>query len=180
MSRQVDLNELRNRVLSNQQSNTDLPNSPNRSVFVDKEGNIVLQPQSGEQRQLSRVPQKTFAANLTLDRQVVAQKLPSNTQEMQLDGITGWLYHITTELGDPYTMFAYHDGSLYQVLVVFPEVAGRYNVHNAHLFSDGSICFGEGGGLPTLEQAYAKSVLWATGFSVYLRHGLFPFSLNNL
>ncbi len=180
MTNQVDLNEVRNRVLTNQHSGTDLPNATDRSVFVDSEGNIILRPQAGTERQLSRVPQKTFAATVTADRQIVAQKLPNNTQELSVSGVTGWTYSITSELGDQYTMFAYSDGSLYQVMVLFPAVAGKFDVHDAHLFSDGRICFGDAGGLPTLEQAFAKSVLWATGFSSYLRTNLFPFSINNL
>ena len=180
MTNQVDLNEVRNRVLTNQHSGTDLPNATDRSVFVDSEGNIILRPQAGTERQLSRVPQKTFAATVTADRQIVAQKLPNNTQEMCVSGVTGWVYSITSELGDQYTMFAYSDGSLYQVMVLFPAVAGKFGQHDAHLFNDGRICFGEGGGLPTLEQAFAKSVLWATGFSSYLCTGQFPFSINNL
>ena len=180
MTRSVDLNELRNIVINNQQRGDNLPQSNDHSVFVDNEGNIVLQPESGQQRNLSRVPQKTFAVSVTQNRLVVVQKLPSNTQELTHDGVTGWLYQITSELGDNYTMFTHHDGSLYQVLVVFPEVAGKYGQHDAHLFNDGRICFGDEGGLPTLEQAYAKSILWATGFSSYLRTGMFPFSINNL
>ncbi len=159
MTSQVDLNEVRNRVLSNQQSGTDLPNSTDRSVFVDSEGNIILRPQPG---------------------QIVAQKLPNNTQEMFISGVTGWVYGIISELGDQYTMFTYSDGSLYQVMVLFPEVAGKFSQHDSHLFQDGRVCFGDEGGLPNLEQAYAKSVLWATGFSSYLRTGVFPFSINNV
>ena len=182
MSTPVDLNELRNRVLNNQSNDENLPSSPDRGVFVDNEGNIVMHPQRGERRQLSQVPQKTFAATLTMDRQTVAQKLPNNAREMQMNGVTGWVYNLESELSDLYTMFVYNDGSLYQVMVVFPEIAGKYGVHDAHLFDDGRICFGNdyGGGLPTLEQAYAKSVLWATGFSIYLRNNQFPFSINNL
>jgi len=178
----VDLNELRNRVLSTQQQGVDFPSNPDRNVYVDDEGNIVLNPRSAPGRTLSSVPQKTFAVSLVRDRQTVAQKMPANTQEMSVSGTTGWIYHITTELGDPYTLFAFHDGSAYQVMVVFPEVAGRYGAHDAHLFGNGCICFGDAlqGGLPTLEQAYAKSVLWANGFSVFLRTGQFPFSRNNL
>jgi hypothetical protein len=175
MTRQVDLNEVRNRVINNRGSGVDLPSSPNRSVYVDREGNIVTQPQAGEQRQLSQVPQKVFAASVTLDRQVVAQKLPSNTQEMNISGVTGWVYEIVSEIGDQYTMFIFHDGSLYQVMVLFPEVAGRYSPVEGHLFDNGVICLNQEHGCSTLEQAYAKSVLWASGFSVYLRTGQFPF-----
>lgn len=180
MSQQIDLNQLRITVLQNQQQGENLPSSPARNVFVDSEGSISVGNPGGQQQNLSRVPQSTFAASAIQDRRVVAQKLPSNTKEINVSGVTGWVYNITSELGDPYTMFLYNDGSLYQVKVVFPEVEGRYGQHDAHLFQDGSICFGDGGGLPTLEQAYAKSVLWATGFSAFLRTGNFPFSINNL
>ncbi len=179
MTHSVDLNELRNRVLENQQKGTDLPTSPARSVYVDQEGNITLNPQAGQQRSLSQVPQKTFAVSMQRDRQIVAQKLPSNTKQMKSNGVTGWLYEIKSELGEKYTMFAYFDGDLYQVMVVLPKVAGEYNPHNAHLYDDGRICFGLEGGLPTLEQAFAKSVLWANGFSIFLTTRHFPFSMNN-
>lgn len=174
MTRQVDLNELRNRVISNRQSGIDDPTSPDHAVFVDNSGNILTQPQPGQQRNLSRVPQKTFAANVTIDRQVVAQKLP-NAQEMHINGVTGWVYEITSEVGDSYTMFIFNDGSLYQVMVLFPEVAGHYSPSEGHLFPNGCICLNEEHGYPTLEKAYAKSVLWATGFSIYVRTGQFPF-----
>jgi hypothetical protein len=174
---QVDLNELRNRVISNQNSSVDLPSSNARKVFVDREGNICMDANSG--RPLSQVPQKTFAASLSSDRQTVASKLPSNTCETTCNGVTGWVYQIMSQLGDSFTMFAYNDGSRYQVMVAFPEVAGRYGQHDAHLFHDGRICFSNDSGMPTLEQAFAKSVLWATGFSVFLRTGKFPFSNNN-
>jgi len=171
---QVDLNQLRNQVLTDQQSNS------SGNVYTDPNGNIVLNPSTSQQRNLSRVPGKVFAASLTCDRQTVSQKLPSNAREIHHNGVTGWLYNIMSQLGDDYTLFAYNDGSQYQVLVVFPEVAGHYDVHDAHLFSDGRICLQDGGGMPTLESAYAKSVLWASGFSVYVRNGQFPFSVNNL
>lgn len=175
MAQQVDLNEVRNRVMTNRQSGIDDPSSPNRAVFVDNGGNILTQPQPGQQRNLSRVPQKLFAATLMQDRQVVAHKLPANAQEMQISGVTGWVYEITSEVGDTYTMFIFNDGSLYQVMVLFPEVAGQYSPSEGHLFSNGCICLNEEHGYPTLEKAYAKSVLWATGFSFYVRTGQFPF-----
>jgi hypothetical protein len=118
--------------------------------------------------------------NIIVDRHIVASKFPSNVREINHNGTIGWIYSITSELGDPYSLFAYHDGSFYQVLVILPAVAGQYGAHDGHLFSDGRICFGDSGGLPTLEQAYAKSVLWATGFSIFLRTGNFQLSVNNL
>lgn len=40
-----------------------------------------------------------------------------------------------------------------------------------HLFRDGRICFGEYGGIETLDAAYAKSVIWANGFTIFDRTG---------
>lgn len=174
MSRQVDLNEVRNRVMNSRQQGIDLPSSPNRAVYVDNDGNILTNPLPGQERKLSQVPQKPFASTLMQDRQVVAQKLPPTAQEMTVNGVTGWVYDITSEVGDAYTMFIFNDGSLYQVMVLFPEVAGRYSPVDGHLFPNGCICLNEEHGYPTLEQAYAKSVLWATGFSIYIRTGNFP------
>lgn len=172
--RQVDLNELRNHVLNNQREG-----NSSRPVHVDREGRITTDPQAAHQPNLSKVPQQTFAYSLDKDRQIAAQYLPANTRQMQFNGVTGWLYQIQCELGNQYQMFAYYDGELYQVMVVFPNVAGRYNQHDAHLYNDGRICFRSQGGLPTLKKAFAKSALWATGFSVFLKTGQFPFSINN-
>ncbi|MBE9145433.1 hypothetical protein [Planktothrix mougeotii] len=172
MSQPVDLNLLRNQVLNDQQNNS------SGNVYVDDNGNIIINPLNPKPNQ-SKIPGKVFAASLTCDRQTVSQKLPNNTRELYHNGVTGWLYEITSQLGDDFTFFAYNDGSQYQVLVVFPEVAGLYGVHDAHLFNDGSICLQDGGGMPTLESAYAKSVLWASGFSIFARTGQFPFSINN-
>lgn len=125
MTQQVDLNEVRNRVITNRQQDVDLPRSPRQAVYVDNGGNIVTDPEPSGHRHLSQVPQKIFAASLMQDRQVVVRKLPPNAQEMNISGVTGWVYEITSELGDHYTMFIFNDGSLYQVMVLFPEVAGR-------------------------------------------------------
>lgn len=179
----VDLNRLREMVLSNQAENANLPARQSDKVLVDREGAIRLGSQTSpeEARQLSEVHQGTFAssARLARDQALVTRKFPRNTEVMSVDGALGFLYTLTCEIGDQYDLFLFHDGSLYQVLVVFPEVAGRYGTHDAHLYSDGRICFGAMGGLPNLEHAYAKSALWANGFSVFTRTGRFPFSKNN-
>lgn len=179
----VDLNRLRSMVLDNQAENANLPTRQGDKVLVDREGAIRLGAQASpeEARQLSEVHQGTFAsvARLERDRVLVARKFPRNTRYLAMDNVPGFLYTLTSEVGDRYDLFTYHDGSLYQVLVVFPHIAGRYSPHDGHLFSDGRICFGPEGGLPDLEHAYAKSALWATGFSIFTRTGRFPFSKNN-
>jgi hypothetical protein len=182
----VDLNNLRALILHNQRDGHDLPAAPAQKVYVDRDGVIVLgaDGEAEDPRVLSEVHQGTFAGRtgrLRREQETVAAKLPQNTRYCVVDNVPGWLYRITSELGDEYTLYLFHDGSGYQVKVVFPEVEGRYNPHDGHLFADGRICWGApvGVGLKTLEQAYAKSVLWASGFSVFLRTGRFPFSTNN-
>lgn len=104
-------------------------------------------------------------------------RMPAETRGVRADGVEGWLYPVTTPCGDQYELFAWFDGSGYQVRVVVPDLWARDDLHACHLFRDARICFGagEGGGLPTLDGAYAQSVLWARGFSAYRRGGRFTF-----
>ena len=69
------------------------------------------------------------------------------------------------------------DGSAYQVRVVEPEVGANPDPHACHLFPGARICLGEhpSGGMPTLVEAYSRSVVWCNGYGVYLRTGRFPF-----
>ena len=90
-------------------------------------------------------------------------------------GGAGWLYPVLTSSGDRYKLFLWFDGSGYQVKVVSPEVEGCDArlpplPRGAHLPRPGA-----GGGMATLEGAFAKSVLWANGFSAWRRTGTFPF-----
>lgn len=121
-----------------------------------------------------------FATRLTRamrDRAAADGCLPAEARLLEVDGVKGWLYPVASAHGDRYQLFLYFDGSAYQVKVVEPDVESRADPHACHLFPSGLICFGveAGGGMPTLEAAYAKSVLWANGFSVYQRTGRFPF-----
>lgn len=111
------------------------------------------------------------------DRAAADGCLPSAARYLRVDGARGWLYPVTTEQGDRYRLFLYFDGSAYQVKVVEPPVEGRDDNHACHLFPTGLVCLGKDatGGMPTLASAYARSVLWANGFSAYLRTGTFPF-----
>jgi hypothetical protein len=122
----------------------------------------------------------TFAAGFTRalrDQAVVDGSLPAQTRYLKVDGARGWLYPIRSELGDAYELFAYFDGSAYQVKVVSPDVEDGLSPHECHVFPDGRICLGDvaGGGMPSLEEAYARSVVWCNGFSVYVKTGRFPF-----
>jgi len=111
------------------------------------------------------------------DQALAEVKLPSETRRVKAGHARGWLYPVTSEQGDAYRLFAWFDGDAYQVKVMDPELEAHVDRHACHMFSDGRICFGaaDGGGLPTLEAAYAKSVLWCNGFSAFRREGRFPF-----
>ncbi len=111
------------------------------------------------------------------DRMAADGCMPAAARHVTVDGARGWLYAVTSEPGDSYRLFLWFDGGAYQVKVVEPDVEGRTDNHACHLFPDGRICFGFdcGGGMPTLESAYARSVLWVNGFSVYRRTARFPF-----
>jgi hypothetical protein len=120
---------------------------------------------------------KTGFTRRLRDRAIVEAKLPGSTREVTADGARGWRYPVETDLGDRYELFLWFDGSAYQVKVLSPDVEGRCGLHACHLFPDGRICLGDDstGGMPTLDGAYAKSVLWANGFSAYERTAMFPF-----
>jgi hypothetical protein len=184
MSTNVDLNALRTRVIANQDTGNTRPVEASKSVVVDREGKIRLGDNPANSTGPETVvPQETFADRLQSDRMTARQFMPSNTRELTTqEGVTGFVYSFTTELADEFTLFAYFDGANYQVQVVKPEVEARFkSPHTGHLFSNGRICFGDnyGSGMPTLRDAFSKSVLWATGMSIAMRTGHFPFSNNN-
>jgi len=117
--------------------------------------------------------------NLAIDRQFAKSKMPRNTLEVQSDGCTGFKYDITCELGNKYTLFVYFNGSRYRVLVLAPQVEGKAHPGLTKVWSDGSLCLEPTMmGCRTLEQAFAKSVLWANGYSIYEINGIFPYSAN--
>jgi hypothetical protein len=125
-----------------------------------------------------RLAELVAAAGLTRagrERRLASERLPAGARELAVEGIRGWLYGVTTTHGDEYQLFLWFDGSAYQVRVVAPDVWGREDLHACHLFGDARICFGawDGGGMPTLDGAYAGSVAWAHGFSTYRRTGKF-------
>jgi hypothetical protein len=87
------------------------------------------------------------------------------------------VYGIVTEQGDAYRLFLWFDGAAYQVKVVTPELDPDLDPEECHVFPGARLCLGldDGGGMPTLEGAFARSVLWANGFSAWRRTGRFPF-----
>ncbi len=110
------------------------------------------------------------------EEKAAAERLPAGARHVVVDGVRGWLYALTTAYGDCYELFAWYDGGGYQVRVVVPDVFGRTDHHQSHLFPDGRICMNaDGAGMATLEAAFSRSVVWADGFSTYRRTARFPY-----
>ena len=187
MSTQIDLNRLRDTILSNQRDGQSAPREDHRTIVVSKEGELALASDVDptERRTLARVQQDTFHARLDTEIETVRRCMPASTQRCQTEeGVEGWVYSFRCSYGRPYTMLAIFDGSYYQVYVIAPAAERKYmDPHVGHIYADGRICFGEAfnSGRKTLEDAYAKSVVWATGMSSMMLSGSpsFPFSITN-
>jgi hypothetical protein len=190
MSKPIDLNELRRLVLTNQTTASGAmikAAAPSETILVSREGKLQLAsnltPEST--RTLATVEQDTFHGRNEEELATARKFMPTTTRKHRTeDGVDGWLYSFYCEFGQQYVMFAYFDGVSYQVIVLQPTVERRFcSPHTGHVFSDGRICFGQayGGGRKNLQDAYAKSVLWANGMSSMLlsRNEVFPFSINN-
>lgn len=111
------------------------------------------------------------------DRLAAEGVLPGAARRVSAQGTTGWLYPVAAEAGDRFVLFLWFDGAAYQVKVVEPALDPAADPHACHLFPEGRLCLGgdAGGGMPTLEGAYARSVLWANGYAAWRRTGRFPF-----
>jgi hypothetical protein len=111
------------------------------------------------------------------DRASAEGCLPGSARRVSAQGTSGWLYPIVTEHGDPFQLFLWFDGAAYQVKVVSPEIDRPIDPEACHVLPGARLCLGADheGGMPTLEGAYARSVLWANGFSAWRRTGCFPF-----
>ena len=183
-TRKVDLNKLCDKLHDAQQSGDTDPTAKSKQVFVDRTGGVKFGDEVSptEARNLSRVQQDVFADRLSDEARAAETKMPAGTKRIKSrDGTEGWLYGFKCAYGRFYKMFGYWDGSAYQVLVLEPALESKWkSVHSGHLYSNGSICFGSSssGGRPTLESAYAKSVVWANGMSTALATGTFPFNYN--
>lgn len=111
------------------------------------------------------------------DRLAADGCLPAQARRVSVQGSAGWLYPVTTEQGDRFRLFLWFDGAAYQVKVVEPVLDSCMDPHACHAFPDARLCLGgdPGGGMPTLDGAFARSVLWANGYAEWRRTGRFPF-----
>lgn len=182
-----DLNKIAEAARENQRRGDTDPTDPSRQMFTNKDGDILMGDQVDPQnaQRYSRITQETFFADdisrLARERQVVRDKLPSNAFQAS-DGTTaGWVYTITNEFSDDYTLFAWYDvaTATYKISLVEPDLRGKVGVEDCHLYSDGTICLKQQGGpgYRNLEDAYSRSVLWTRGASCYLRGYGFQFNV---
>lgn len=111
------------------------------------------------------------------DRLAADGCLPANARRVTAQGTTGWVYPVLSEQGDRFRLFLWFDGAGYQVKVIEPVLDATGDPHACHVFPDQRLCLGgdPGGGMPTLEGAFARSVLWANGYAGWRRTGRFPF-----
>ena len=180
----TDLNRLRDIIRTAQQQGQAYPADPRSRITVGSEGEIYT-GDAPEGRPLSKVQHGTFAARVdgreVADAAWAAKHMPRSTQFIDHPDARGWCYSFRSQMGRQYTMFAYFDGRNYQVKLIEPRLEGLIGVHTGHLFANGKLCLSQAGGSgqPTLEEAYSKSVLWATGMDVVMAGYPFPFSINN-
>lgn len=146
--------------------------------------NIAGKSERGIRRK-SEVPIAIFSseyAAIESDRNFARTGMPPNTKELNVNGTIGWFYAFTCALGKPYSMFVYFDNHRYQVKCVSPDLESDVKDWASlnpwtHVFSDGRLCLeSTRRGCPTIQFAYATSVIWATGFSCFQLTGKFPFT----
>jgi hypothetical protein len=202
----LDLNRIRQLSLQNMSAGQAKPAEPAKQIVVDRNGNVKTGDSVAAGEAVTQVPQETFASKARIDREVAhASKYlpPPGPMLGRARGPNGenlWMVRIQTSTPTParyddpkpgnFEFCLYYDanegGYVSQVVEPVLEAAWR-NPHYGHLYPDGIICFGGSNGrtLPTLREAFAKSVLWAEGIAVMLaskEQGTaiqFPFSPNN-
>ncbi|MBL8929312.1 MAG: hypothetical protein JNL54_04235 [Kineosporiaceae bacterium] len=180
-----DLNKIAAAIRDNMREGTTTPSDPARQILVDREGNIYSGDEiGGSARPLSQVTSETFYAwgdRSARELAIVQTKLPANTVHASDGDVDGWAYSITNEFGDTYTLFLWFDASngTYKVSLVEPRLGGQVGVEDCHLYEDGTLCLKrEGGpGYASMENAYARSVIWTRGASCYRRGYGFQFNL---
>ncbi|MBB1252168.1 hypothetical protein [Streptomyces alkaliterrae] len=191
MADKYDLNAIRDSFLASQAEGSDGPRSGRDQVYVDRGGRVRLGTGDEKDAPLSKVPHSTFASRLrpiregtptrlAEERRVAERKLPPGTYYEETPGAEGWVYEITTEFHNSYVMCAHFDGVDYKVRLLEPELESLpdHDQHGFHLYNSGKICLSRnpGSGMPTLEEAYARSAAWALGVDFVRMGHPFPFN----
>ena len=175
----VDLNVIQRAVLEQQRNGGQAADKD--SVYVDNNGEVMLGSDVGDPSRASSVVGDTFyARDLAIEARTAQYKMPSAVKVS--DGTyEGYAYSIHNDFGDTYELFIYYDSAyrVYRVALVSPRMGGEWDPHGGHLWSDGTLCLthNAGSGYPSMEQTYAKSVLWTYGASLYRRGYGFQFNV---
>lgn len=180
----LDLNRLRDQLERSRARGVTNPPEGKGSLYVNPAGRIQLETPDQPPRDLAVIRPDVFssgpsgpleASRVKTEMETVERRFPSNTRRVTFDGVPGWSYSIVAELGRTFDFFAYFGGK-YVVMCVNPKVDLSDTGHKTHIMPSGSLCLAPPQAWPkTLEEAYARSVLWATGFDIYLETGVFPF-----
>ncbi|HUN35532.1 MAG TPA: hypothetical protein VMU95_26335 [Trebonia sp.] len=165
---------------------------PETQLYADDEGGIltgrVLDRDTARQMRLSMIPPDTFYADTAAEavrhrkeRKFAEESMPEGTIYASDGTYDGWVYEVRNEFGDRYQLYLWWDPSNadYRVSLMEPSLGGSVDAHGCHLFSDGRLCLRHGGGYAEMEHAYARSVLWTRGASLYMKGQGFQFNIDD-
>ena len=180
----TDLNKLRDLIQENQSRGEILPTSPKKQIVVTSDGRISTRDREHDDTEISQVRQDKFAMGKVADDfHQIRRKLPSTARLARVDEQEGLFFSFTDEFNNLFEFWLSYENGYYYSQVVFPvltpeSVSGSVHQHHIFFNSQNKLCLGysfKEFGVPHLEDAYTKSVLWANGFSVYQLTGTFPF-----
>lgn len=106
---------------------------------------------------------------------VIRKMFPHGTHKIEIQGVSGWVYEIFDTYGAKYTLFLFHDGTQYQVKVVFPEVERHFDRRSILLSDEGALYPGlqsnssREPGFSNVLDAFRESVLWVNRFGFHKR-----------
>lgn len=111
-----------------------------------------------------------------LDLKAMQREAPNAKPQYFEDGNVVW-YEWTMQGGRNYHLAYWYDGTDYKAAVMEgdnPEDRG--NAAKCHLFNDRNICLKGNNDRPytIVTEARARAILWALGYSEYLKTGVFP------
>lgn len=182
MDRPVDLNALRELMRRHPERSDD----DGVRVMVDSSGEArikIERPGEAIKPGQSTVPKTVFAAmsaQYKEDLRTVMQYFPKDTKPLTCDGINGFIYKVRDEFaGQEYTFFLYRDANGYCEVVCVNPLVRNDLVHEAHVFKGGRLCLSSerDGGLRDIQETFAQSVVWATGYSIWLKTNQWPWRM---
>ena len=177
----IDLNALQRAILAQQAGGNEAQADPKNQIQVDNRGEVILGGQADPTRSASVQGDTFYWRDLSAEARTVANKMPANTRKVSDGRVEGYVYDIRNDFADTYTLFIYYSDEhrVYRVALVEPRLGGSVDAHGGHIWPDGTLCLTKqhGSGYPSMEDSYAKSVLWTLGMSLVRRGHEFQFNL---